>query len=610
MTADEVLDFDGLQRKYAEERDKRLVAGDRQYREITGSLSRLLEDPATQAPRMRLAMAEEVDVLIVGGGISGLCTAAHLRKSGIGRLRIIEAASDFGGTWYWNRYPGAACDIEAYIYLPLLEETAYIPTQKYADATEIFGYLCRLARHFSLYDRTCFQTRVTDLRWNDEQQLWLVSTNHNDVFKARFVSLATGGLSLPKLPDIKGLDTFKGHSFHASRWDYRYTGSSSDGSMPLLHDKRIAVIGTGATAIQIVPSLAANCKHLYVFQRTASAVHPRANHVTDEHWAKTLQPGWQQKRMRNFQEILLGMSPELNLVSDSWTDIALGLNSRVCAPPKDDNAAATIENGKQLADFRVMEAVRRRIEHSVQDPNTAEALKPYYNVFCKRPCFHDEYLATFNRQNVTLVDTKGRGVDEITPRGLVFDGREYSVDCIVYSTGFEVAALPHRAGNFTVWGRGERSLKEKWSTGFRSLHGIFINGFPNLTLVGAFRDGAASVNGTYIFEGQARHVARVVKRCLDENIKCIEISREAEDRWLHEKLQKQHPATYKFLRDCTPGFLNGEGTVDAESLSLSVYGGSAIEYFEILDAWLTTQFYDDMSISAKELGTSATNREK
>jgi cyclohexanone monooxygenase len=168
-------------------------------------------------------------------------------------VRIIEKGGNFGGTWYWNRYPGAACDIESYVYLPLLEETGFIPLEKYSKGQEILEYSKAIARHFALYRDALFQTEVTDLSWDDEAQRWIVSTERGDKIRARFVAMANGPLHRPKLPGISGIETFKGHSFHTSRWDYDYTGGDPSGGLTRLADKRVGLIGTGATAVQCVP---------------------------------------------------------------------------------------------------------------------------------------------------------------------------------------------------------------------------------------------------------------------------------------------------------------------------------------------------------------------
>ena len=329
--------------------------------------------------------------------------------------------------------PGAACDTESYVYLPLLEETGYIPQRKYPRAPEIFEHCQRIGRQFGLYERALFQTVVVDMHWHDDVAHWLVNTDRGDTIRARFVVLAGGPLNRPKLPGIPGIETFQGHSFHTSRWDADYTGAADDG-LPGLADKRVGIIGTGATAIQCVPHVGRAAEELFVFQRTPSVVAVRNDRPTDDAWVESLQPGWQRERMDNFTAVISGDPFDVDLVQDGWTDLLGGI---LLAPRRIGRKLAPGEAAQIIeeADFRKMEEVRDRVDSIVTDPATAEALKPWYKAFCKRPCFHDEYLDTFNRPNVHLVDTHGRGVERITERGVVVDGHEYELDCLIYATG-------------------------------------------------------------------------------------------------------------------------------------------------------------------------------
>ena len=316
------FDADAMRARYANERDKRLRAdGNEQYVEMTGDFARYLEDPYIDEVIERDAKTDEVDVVLVGGGFGGLQAAARLRDIGVNDICLIEKGGDFGGTWYWNRYPGAQCDIEAYCYLPLLEELGYVPKEKYAYAKEILEHSANIGRHYDLYDSTLFQTEVTGLRWDEAARRWIVSTNRGDALRARFVSMANGPLHRPKLPGIPGIRDFKGHTFHTSRWDYEYTGGSPEGGLDRLGDKRVAIIGTGATAIQCVPFLGETAQHLYVFQRTPSSVDVRGNAPTDQDWADSLEPGWQKHRMENFNALVSGVPQPEDLVDDGWTDL-------------------------------------------------------------------------------------------------------------------------------------------------------------------------------------------------------------------------------------------------------------------------------------------------
>ena len=504
------FDPDALRAKYREERDKRLRAdGNDQYVEVKGDFSRYIDDPYVDPGFTRAPLNDEVDVVIIGGGFGGLLAGARLREAGVKDIRIIEKGGDFGGTWYWNRYPGAQCDIESYIYLPLLEETGYIPKEKYSYAPEILAHARRIGEKFDLYRDACFQTQIKALTWSEEECRWIVTTNRDDRIRARFVVMSNGPLNRPKLPGIPGIDTFKGHTFHTSRWDYGYTGGDTNGNLHKLGDKRVAIIGTGATAIQCVPFLGKYAKQLYVFQRTPSSIDKRGNRPTDPEWVKTLEPGWQKRRMENFNVLVSGGFEPEDLVNDGWTDIIRNLGGLLMARNKDSEISMQeIMRLAEIADFKKMNQIRARVDSIVKDKRTAEALKPWYRQFCKRPTFNDEYLPAFNRPNVTLVDTMGRGVDRITEKGLVFDGVEYEVDCIIFATGFEVGTAYTRRAGFEVYGRDGKTLSENWANGLKTLHGFCSAGFPNCFHMGVTQN-ALTANFPHMLDEQARHITDI-----------------------------------------------------------------------------------------------------
>ena len=466
--AEKRFDPEALRRKYREERDKRLREdGNDQYIEVKEEFAHFLDDPYAEPGFERDPLRDEVEVLVIGGGFGGLLAGARLRQAGVDQVRIVDAASDFGGTWYWNRYPGIACDIESYTYLPLLEEVGYMPKEKYSFGREILEHSQTIARKFDLYRGACFQTRVEVLRWDEEESRWIASTNRGDRMKARYVCLATGPLNKPKLPGIPGIGTFEGHSCHASRWDYSYTGGSSEGNLTGLQGKRVCIIGTGAAAVQCVPHLGEWADHLYVFQRTPSSIDVKNNPATDPEWATGLKAGWHRHRMHNFNALVSGVPQPEDLVHDGWTDLIgkllLGLRQGRSTELSPEGIGRAVE----LADFEKMEEVRARVDSIVRDPETASALKPYYRQFCKRPCFHNEYLETFNRSNVTLADTQGKGVERVTKKGVVVNGHEYEVDCLIYASGFVVGTVySRRAGIHLCW-CGVLCLTEKWADGMR-----------------------------------------------------------------------------------------------------------------------------------------------
>lgn len=578
------FDPDALKARYLAERDKRLRReGNDQYLEVAGTLAHYRDDPYVEPGFTRDPIVTETEIAIIGGGFGGLTTGARLRQAGIADLRIIDKAGDFGGTWYWNRYPGISCDIESYIYLPLLEEVGYIPADKYSRGSEIRDYVRRLGEHFDLYKDAIFQTEVTELRWDDESSRWIVRTNRGDEIKAQFVVMANGPADKPRLPGIPGIETFKGHSFHTSRWDYGYTGGDSSGGLTGLVDKRVGVIGTGATGIQCIPHVGQWARELFVFQRTPSTVDERNNRPTDPEWVKSLTPGWQQRRMDNFNTLVCGGLADEDLVNDGWTDIIgnilmLASKKKALGEPVEDAAALT-----QIADYKKMEQLRARIDREVKDPVTAEALKPYYNLFCKRPCFHDEYLATFNRPNVHLVDTQGRGVERITEKGAVVAGVEYELDCLIFATGFEFGTAYTRRSGYEVYGRGGQTLSQKWADGVATLHGMHSRGFPNCFIIALTQSGH-SANFTHMISEQARHIAYVVARAKERGARIVEASAEGEAAWV-QTIISLADIQRKFLEECTPSRFNNEGKVEEMDARNGPYGAGPAAFIKVLEEW-------------------------
>jgi len=581
----EEFDPDALRQRYSEERARRLrTDGIGQYVEIAGRFAAFGDDPWADPDFTREPLTDEVDVAIIGAGFGGLLTGARLRELGVRDLRLIDKAADVGGTWYWNRYPGIACDVESYVYLPLLEELGYLPTEKYAKGAEIFAHCQKIARHYDLYRNACLQTEVTEIRWDPSDSRWVLSTNHGDAIRVRFVSMANGYLQKPKLPGIDGISSFDGHAFHTSRWDYTYTGAALEN----LADKRVGIVGTGATAIQCIPKLAPAVGQLFVFQRTPSTVDVRANAPTDQQWAATLKPGWQQHRIENFQILTAGGEADEDLVDDAWTSLAKAMP---IAKAGTDPRASVAE----LADFAKMEQIRARVDVLVADPATAEGLKPWYGYYCKRPCFHDEYLQTFNRDNVTLVDTRGIGVQRISAAGVVVNGVEYPLDCLIFATGFEVGTDYSRRSGFEVIGRDGLSLTDKWADGVRTLHGLHVNGFPNCFIASIAQSGF-TVNFPYLIEAQARHTAWVIAWALQHGITEVEATAEAEADWVDTVVARSVVIAGR-RESCTPGYYNREGQPSARLNQDSFFFGTPTEYSDILSAWRDAEVLAGLNVT-------------
>lgn len=588
--------------KYAQERDKRLRPdGNAQYIQILDEFSSFAKDPNADPDFSRPARTDEVEVLILGGGFGGLQTGARLREKGVKNITYIDNGADFGGTWYWNRFPGANCDIESYIYLPLLEETGYMPSQKYISGKEILNYTHMIAKHYDLYQDALFQTEVEELRWNEKTHRWHVKTNRGDELKARFVIVANGPMSKPKLPGIPGIQDFKGHSFHTSRWDYNYTGGDQDQPLDKLNDKTVAIIGTGATAVQCVPALGESAKKLYVVQRTPSGVDPRYNSKTDETWYKSQQPGWHKMRVENFQTLMSGVPMPNDLVSDGWTDLIRRTVALYMKSNKEGMPAQDIQKIVQLSNLEKMNEVRDWVNEVVKDPKTAESLKPYYAMFCKRPCFHDEYLPTFNRPNVELIDTDGQGVERITEDGFVVAGKDYKADCIIYATGYEVGATYSRSlASYPIIGDKGLNMKDDWAEdGAKTFHGMNMHGFPNLYGV-SVTQGAFTANHTHLLGECATHIAHIISHALEKGYTRAEATKDAQDTWVKLIREKFNPNALPGGPDCTPGYYNNEGQPRLHIESYMPYGGGAMEFWSILDQWRKADSFEGIKFDTLE----------
>ena len=590
-----------LRSKYREERDKRLrTDGNDQYLPLTGRLARYREDPHTErVPRP--PKTEHSTVICIGGGFAGLSTAARLAEQGVSDVRIIEKGGDFGGTWYWNRYPGAQCDTASMVYLPLLEETGHMPTEKYVHGPEILAHCQAIGRQFGLYRNALFSTEVTDVRWDEQHSRWIVRTNRDDELTATFLMMGTGPLHVAKLPGIPGIEDFAGHSFHTSRWDYAYTGGDANGA-PLtgLADKRVAVIGTGATAVQIVPNLARDAGELFVFQRTPSSVDVRDNAPIDPDWfAEQATPGWQQRWLTNFTTNQQGGMAEVDLVRDGWTALSRRIRGSIAALPPEQRTPEAIARVVLESDDAKMDEIRARVESIVADPDTAGHLKAWYRQLCKRPCFHDEYLPSFNRPNTHLIDTDGKGVERITATGVVVDGKEYPVDCVIYASGFEVSTGYARRCGYEVTGRDGETLSAHWAQGMRTLHGMHVHGFPNMFIVQATQGANLLSNIPHNLVESARTIAILVRHALDIGADQVDVTETAEQDWVDLLLTA--PPLAVSSPDCTPGYYNNEGREPDPADRLRVgYPQGATAYFAYLDEWRSSGKFAGLTFSASD----------
>jgi cation diffusion facilitator CzcD-associated flavoprotein CzcO len=605
MTSPEEARDTTVTERYAAERAKRLRAdGVGQYSELTGSLARLIDDPYMPVLE-RAPVTDHATCVIIGGGFAGLVVGARLKEAGIQDVRMLDKAGDFGGTWYWNRYPGAQCDSPALVYMPLLEETGYIPSHKYAKGWEIQAHCQRIAKQFDLYDGALFHTQVTSLMWDDAHSRWHIQTNRGDDFTAQFVGAGLGLLHVPKLPGVPGIDDFAGTMFHTSRWDYSYTGGDWNGApMEKLADKRVAIIGTGATAIQVVPELAKSCKELFVFQRTPSSVGVRNNGPIDpESLPEIATPGWQQRWIENFarwcnDEALTRLAAMADadddaVFTDGFTEVFRQARVLLQQVPPEQRSPEKVRDTWIAADTQMMNELRALVDSVVDDAETAEQLKPWYKYFCKRPTFSDDYLQAFNRPNTHLVDTNGKGVERVTANAVVANGVEYPVDCIVYSSGFFLGTDFGKFAGFDPIGRDGKKLSEYWSDGYPTLHGVHVDGFPNFfyiqTIGGATQ--RASITNNFVQAGKS--VAAVVKRVVAGGFSRVEPTTEAVNAWSDVLLPFNLAANDD---GCTPSYLNNEG--QGVTLKVGVaYPKGSVAFFEYLDEWRSTGEYDGLVFS-------------
>ncbi|MEI6495879.1 MAG: NAD(P)/FAD-dependent oxidoreductase [Actinomycetota bacterium] len=597
----DVIDSGALRAKYRAERDKRLRPdGNAQYIEPTGRFAHFLDDPYT--PRAeREPLTDDVTVAFIGGGFAGLVCSARMKQAGISDIRIIEGGGDVGGVWYWNRYPGAMCDTAAMVYLPLLEETGHMPSEKYVHAPEIHAQAKRIATTFGLYDNAVFSTAITRLEWDDDASRWIIHTDRGDRMRAKYVAMGTGPLHRPKLPGIEGIDTFGGHCFHTSRWDYDYTGGDPSGA--LLHklgDKRVGIIGTGATAVQCIPHLARAAKELFVFQRTPSSIDIRNNHAIDPEWFSTLEPGWQDKWLMNFATLQTGGFADEDLVMDGWTDISKRIRDRVVTlmtqgVPGPEAMLRAYED----SDDEKMTEIRARVDAVVNDPAAAEGLKPWYRQLCKRPCFHDEYLQAYNEPGAHLIDTDGKGVERIDETGVWVNGVHYELDCIIFASGFEVGTTYARRAGYETIGRDGVSLSDYWAEGMRTKHGLHVHGFPNLFIVAPNQAANLISNVTQNYSETGRTMAAVIGHAEEIGAAQVDVTADAEQAWVD--LLEGNTRGFMGNSECTPGYYNNEGgpVGRRERLNGSGYPDGAVAYFHYIAAWRTSGEFEGLAFRSE-----------
>ncbi|KAF1967759.1 FAD/NAD(P)-binding domain-containing protein [Bimuria novae-zelandiae CBS 107.79] len=628
------------QLKFAEEAAKRRHPdGAQQFQELHFSdsdrLCSLVDDifadhAALDKRPLPIASGGHTKFLIMGAGMGGILNAIKLIQAGFKQddIVLIEVGGGIGGTWYWNRYPGLHCDVESYCYLPMLEETGYVPSCKYTSAVEIRNYLEQLVEKFGLEGRILYRTQVSSLQWDEDTKSWKIdmTMGHGEGGKekstvwvnADIAILAGGIFPHPHVPKVPGLVGFRGEMFHTSRWDYRVTGGTSEDVFPemtRLEGKRVGYVGTGATAIQAIPELAKYAKELYVFQRTPSQVNPRGQKPTDPvEWHERIAsgPGWQKSRMENLAQHISRNLPEgtVNMVGDEWSRLpaycAIIGSERFTSltPDKIHECLAQL----QTWDAPHNAAARARVASLVNDTATAEKLTPWYPTWCKRPTFSDTYLQTFNRPNVHLVDTDGKGIHQITPTSIIANGQEYPIDILILSTGYRSPAYasgdPSARLGVEILGRDGVRMSDKWSAkGACTLHGVFTNGFPNLFFHGGAQ-ASATANVNHTLEVQNTHIAAIISRFHTppsgkgdgEKKVVIEPSVEAEEAWAMRCLAGA--SMFSSLAVCTPGYITSEGDAlkygsQEEMVKKgrgSIWAGGLVPFERVLEGWRAEGF--------------------
>ena len=474
-------------------------------------------------------MEKEVDVIVVGAGFSGMFAIYKLRELGFS-VQGFERGSDVGGTWYWNRYPGARCDAPSmqysYQFSDELQQQWHW-TEKYAAQPEILRYCQHVAERFELRQHIAFNTEVQSIRFDESEQRWHLVTNTGISYSAQFCIMATGCLSTTNLPAIPGIDSFKGEHYHTGHWPKEGVD---------LAGKRVGIIGTGSTGIQVITTIADSVSELVVFQRTAQYSTPARNVPTDPTYEAEIKRNYADFRAENYHRPLAidirldPKAPKTFEVSDEqrraeyekrWAEGGMSLL-----------LAFRDSTLSKAANETVSDFIKEKIEHIVDDKEVAEQLKPKHIYGCKRPCIDTGYFEVYNRDNVTLVDASANGIDRITDNGVVVDGQLYPVDCLVFATGFD--AMIGTLNRIDIRGRDEAELKDKWHDGPRNYLGLVSHGFPNMFFVAGPGSPSVLTNMVATSEKQVNWIGDCIAHMRNNDIALIDANIDAEQSWLQE----------------------------------------------------------------------------
>lgn len=480
-------------------------------------------DPAAAATAS--SPLPEIDAVIVGAGFAGLYMLHRLRSLGFD-ARVIEAGGGVGGTWYWNRYPGARCDIESMEYSYQFSDELQQDwewSERYASQPEIMRYANHVADRFDLRKDIAFDTRVVEARLDEAASRWVIRTDLGETIAAKFCIMATGCLSTVNVPDIRGQDQFAGATYHTGQWPHEgvdFTG------------KRVGVIGTGSSAVQSIPMIAEQAAHLYVFQRTPTYSVPAYNGPLNPELTQQIKTNYRTFREEN-KQMPLGLRVEES--SGSVLDLKPDERARVLETRWKKGGLPFLYGlpdfiFNQHANDAVAEFLRDKIRETVKDPAVAEKLSPYDVAGCRRLCLNTDYFETFNRSNVTLVDIKSAPIKELTEQGLRTSTQAYALDCLVFATGFD--AMTGALNRIKIAGKSGLLLSEKWKTGPRTYLGLAMVGFPNLFIIAGPGSPSVLSNMLPSIEQHVEWIADCINYADQHQVRTIEPSEDAQDQWV------------------------------------------------------------------------------
>tara|TARA_R110002096_G_scaffold106622_5_gene234249 strand:- start:121 stop:1740 length:1620 start_codon:yes stop_codon:yes gene_type:complete len=480
-------------------------------------------------PRSTTASAVDVDAVVVGAGFGGLYAVYKLRELGFS-ARLFERGSDVGGTWYWNRYPGARCDAPSmqYSYSFSAElQQEWVWSELYASQPEILRYLQHVADRFDLRPMMQFDTSVEQAIYDEASRTWRVTTDRGETVTARFCILATGCLSSQNTPNFPGLDDYTGVWYHTSNWPAGGVDFAG---------KRVGVVGTGSTGIQAIPVIAESAAELKVFQRTPQYSTPARNTPMDKAYEAQIKAEYAEYRARNYRN---PVALDLVIDRDAPKTFDLDEDKRRAVYEKCWNkgglsfsVAFRDSSLNRAANEDLSQFIRDKIAELVKDPDTARALQPPHIYACKRPCIDTNYYDTYNRPNVRLVDVSKSGIERITAHGIRANGVDHELDCIVFATGFD--AFTGSINRIDIRGRNGATLKDKWSAGPRAYLGLAAAGFPNLFIVTGPGSPSVLANMVVAIEQHVNLIGECLEHMRESGYAQVEAEPDAEEQWVEQ----------------------------------------------------------------------------